>query len=272
LVNTFLYVKLTANKNNVQTMRKITFLLLLIPTFGITACHPEQDIKASEPIVKQSSSGICHDANSRSYKRTKNYSLFKGMQSCIDAGGKPYKGFQSSIDKAEEEAIGEGRSFVTLYNRNDWPHWSDDDKDCQNTRHEILISTSKKVVEFKTENGCNVSTGEWFDPYSGNTYFNSAELDLDHIVPLKFAHGHGADIWSKERKEAFANDLDNLILVDASLNRQKGTKGLDEWLPPNHSYRCEYIARFNAVMQKYKLQYIPTEQRIVNKMVKACTN
>jgi hypothetical protein len=141
LVNTFLYVNLTANKNNVQTMRKITFLLLLIPTFGITACHPEQDIKASEPIVKQSSSGICHDANSRSYKRTKNYTLFKGMQSCIDAGGKPYKGFQSSIDKAEEEAIGEGRSFVTLYNRNDWPHWSDDDKDCQNTRHEILISS-----------------------------------------------------------------------------------------------------------------------------------
>jgi hypothetical protein len=68
----------------------------------------------------------------------------------------------------------------------------------------------------------------------------------------------------------FANDLDNLILAKASLNRQKGAKGLTEWLPPNYSYRCEYIARFNAVMEKYELSYIPSEQRIVNRMIKAC--
>ena len=68
----------------------------------------------------------------------------------------------------------------------------------------------------------------------------------------------------------FANDLDNLILAKASLNRQKGAKGLTEWLPPNFLYRCEYIARFKSVMDKYELTYIPTEQRIVNRMGKAC--
>ena len=77
-------------------MRKLALLILLIPTFGITACQPKQNIQASELIVKQSSSGICHDANSGSYKRTKNYTSFNDMQSCIDAGGKPYKGFQSN--------------------------------------------------------------------------------------------------------------------------------------------------------------------------------
>jgi hypothetical protein len=96
-------------------------------------------------------------------------------------------------------------------------------------------------------------------------------LDLDHIVPLKFAHGHGGDNWSRERKKQFANDYNNLLLVNASLNRQKGAKGLDEWLPPKQSYRCEYIARFNSVMVKYELSYIPSEQRIINRMVKACT-
>lgn len=126
-------------------------------------------------------------------------------------------------------------------------------------------------MEFKTEKGCIVATGEWFDPYSNNTYFTSTDLDLDHIVPLNFAHGHGADYWSRERKKTFANDLDNLILVQASLNRQKGAKGLDEWLPPNQTYRCEYIARFNAIMAKYELAYIPAEQRIVNRMVGACS-
>jgi hypothetical protein len=260
-----------------KSIQKVFTLLFVLIVFSCgnsnsqaQSANTERVSKQVEPIVKQSGSGICHDANSGSYKRTKNYTSFNGMQSCIDAGGKPYRSFKSNIDKAEEEAIEEGRSFVTLYNRNDWPHWSDDDKDCQNTRHELLISTSKKAVAFKTEKGCNVATGEWFDPYSGNTYFKSTELDLDHIVPLKFAHGHGGHRWSRERKETFANDLDNLILAQASLNRQKGAKGLDDWLPPNQSYRCEYIARFNAVMAKYDLRFIPAEQRIVNRMVKAC--
>jgi hypothetical protein len=260
-----------------KLIQKVFSLLLLLIVFSCgnsnsqtQSANTESISKQVEPIVKQSSSYICHDANSGSYKRTEKYTPFKGMQSCIDDGGKPYKSFKSNIDKAEEEAIEEGRSFVTLYNRDDWPHWSDSDNDCQNTRHEILLSTSNKPVEFKTEQGCNVATGEWFDPYSGTTFLDSTDLDLDHIVPLKFAHGQGGDVWSREAKEAFANDLDNLILVDASLNRQKGAKGLDEWLPPNHSYRCEYIARFNAVMAKYDLRFIPAEQRIVNRMVKAC--
>jgi hypothetical protein len=82
----------------------------------------------------------------------------------------------------------------------------DDDRDCQNTRHEILIQTSIKAVEFKTDNECDVLAGEWYDPYSDETFTISKDLDLDHIVPLKFAHGHGADKWSRERKKQFAND------------------------------------------------------------------
>ena len=102
------------------------------------------------------------------------------------------------------------------------------------------------------------------------TFTISKDLDLDHIVPLKFAHGHGADKWSRERKAMFANDLDNLILAKASLNRQKGAKGPTEWLPPNFLYRCEYIARFNSVMVKYELSYISLEQIMINGMIKVC--
>jgi hypothetical protein len=243
----------------------LSWLLALSISFGSCAANP-----TSEPLVKQSSSGICHDKSSGSYNRTKNFTPFDSIATCIDAGGRLPKGITNKVNKATNEAIEEGRAFVSLYDRSDWPHWLDDDKDCQNTRHEILIQTSSKPVEFKTENECNVLSGEWYDPYSGDTFTISKDLDLDHIVPLKFAHGHGADKWSREHKATFANDLDNLILAKASLNRQKGAKGLTEWLPPNYSYRCEYIARFNAVMLKYELSYIPSEQRIVNRMIKAC--
>lgn len=265
-------------KNHIRSTQYFITMLLVVMLF---ACNTDAESlqPSSVPIypaseissyIKKSSSGICHDDASRSFSRTKNYKAFSSMEKCLSSGGRAYKGYQTQFDKSLEEAKAEGRSFVSLYDRGEWRHWTDDDGDCQNTRHELLIATSQSDVTFKTENSCVVQLGSWFDPYSGNTFGLSTELDLDHIVPLKFAHGHGGDVWSKERKETFANDIENLLLVSSSLNRQKGAKGIDEWLPPNHAYRCEYIGRFNAIMSKYELAYIPSEQRVVDKMMKAC--
>ena len=188
----------------------------------LSGCRTEQP--KSETIldsvsVKKSTSDICHDVTSASFKRTKNFTPYDSVASCIASGGRLPKG-------AMNDAITEGRDFVSLYNRSDWPHWSDDDGDCQNTRHELLIATSLTSVAFKTDKGCNVLTGSWYDPYSGETLADSIALDLDHIVPLKWAHGRGGDKWSRDLKKQFANDPNNLLLVQASLNRQKGAKGV----------------------------------------------
>lgn len=224
-----------------------------------------------EPKVKLSSSGICHDQGSVSFGRTKNFQAFDSIASCIEQGGRLPKGKTKQIEQATNEATAEGRAYTTLYNRDDWPHWLDSDNDCQNTRHEMLIQASTKAVTFKSEKQCNVLFGEWYDPYSNETFTTSKDLDLDHIVPLKFAHGHGASRWSREQKALFANDRDNLILAQASLNRQKGAKGVSDWLPPNHQYRCAYIAQFNRVMKKYDLAYAPSEKRIAARLVNACS-
>ncbi len=40
------------------------------------------------PMVKKSDSGICHDAKSPSYERTKKFTEFKTVDECLKSGGK----------------------------------------------------------------------------------------------------------------------------------------------------------------------------------------
>ncbi|MEL0621772.1 HNH endonuclease family protein [Marinomonas arenicola] len=130
--------------------------------------------------------------------------------------------------------------------------WADVDRDCQNTRQELLISMSTVPVQFKTGKQCRVIYGRWISMYSGKVFLDASKLDIDHIVPLKWAWDHGANKWSKEKRRQFANDPINLVAVEARLNRQKGAKGLDEWLPPKNVE--QYKARFKRVLIKYGLK------------------
>ncbi|MGK0472302.1 MAG: hypothetical protein ACJAR0_002783 [Candidatus Azotimanducaceae bacterium] len=163
----------------------------------------------------------------------------------------------SQVNEAQEEAERDGVYFSTLYNRRDWKHWIDEDGDCQNTRAEILIRDSKTPVKFKANEMCVVVTGLWELPYSVGSVTNARQLDIDHIVPLKWAHGHGGDRWSLQKKEAFANDPENLLATYSSANRSKGAKGPDDWLPKIN--RCEYATRWQYLIDKYELAVVPVE-------------
>ena len=99
-------------------------------------------------------------------------------------------------------------------------------------------------------------SGSWNDPYSGKTIIDATKLDIDHMVPLKGAHESGAANWSRERKRAYANDLDEpdtLIAVDRPLNLQKGAKDPAEWLPQNELYQVDYVRAWVAVKLKWGL-------------------
>ena len=238
-------------------MLKIRFLPLAM-SISLLACAPNS---IAEP-VKLSNSGICHDQGSNWYSRTKNFDAFGSMEQCVSNGGRPYSGYRPTGANIN---ISEG------YDRKLFPHWLDIDSDCQDTRAEVLIYQSLKKVSYSGNRTCYVSIGHWYDPYTNTTFTDDDDLDIDHIVPLKWAYDHGADKWDTEKRASLANDFENLLAVSSSANRSKGAKGPTQWLPSNQSYRCEYIAKFTGIVHKYGLTFTSSEQRTLNKMSNACS-
>tara|TARA_Y100001960_G_scaffold178614_1_gene187319 strand:+ start:1510 stop:2745 length:1236 start_codon:yes stop_codon:yes gene_type:complete len=186
-----------------------------------------------------------------------------------------------SISKTSDEAIqqnvelriSEIATNLPKYDRDEWKHWIDEDKDCQNARHEVLVSESLVSVGFKNSKNCQVASGEWFDPYTGETLTDATKLDVDHMVPLKNAHDSGGWAWDKERKSNYANYLqyeDHLIAVTASANRKKGAKAPDEWRPTNENYWCDYATNWIAIKVEWGLSATKSEWKALEEMLSDC--
>ena len=158
---------------------------------------------------------------------------------------------------------------TAVYDRKDWSIWRT--AKCISTREQVLINTSQSPV-ITTNAGCTVKGGVWFDPYTNTIYNTALQIDIDHLVPPRWAIDHGAAKWLHLRKGDFANDLDNLTPVGSSINRSKGDRGPREWLPPTISYQCTYITRFNNVVAKYHLRYKLGERVWMNDALSACKN
>ena len=169
--------------------------------------------------------------------------------------------------------INEITTDLPKYDRDDWKHWIDEDKDCQNTRHEVLIEESSKAVTFKSDKQCQVATGEWLAPFTGNTVTDGTKLDVDHMVPLKNAHDSGGWAWDKDKKAAYANAMgyaDHLIAVTASANRKKGARGPEEWKPANQDYWCDYAIDWVQIKVEWELSATKAEWVALQEMLKAC--
>ena len=82
---------------------------------------------------------------------------------------------------------------------------------------------------------CVVIAGVLDDPYTGATVTfekaDAAEVPIDHVVPLAAAWVQGAAAWPAEQRQAFANDLNNLMATTREENSAKGDSTADEWVP-----------------------------------------
>lgn len=130
------------------------------------------------------------------------------------------------------------------YERHYFPHWSDLDHNGLNTRQEFLQKAGYTLVS-----GAHL----WICPYTGYASSNPREFQLDHIVSLSRAWKCGAFSWSQEKRERFANDPDNLLLVKAGVNISKGDRGPERWLPLNLAFADDLIKKTYQIYSKYDM-------------------
>lgn len=180
-------------------------------------------------------------------------------------------------DEPDGDVVEEGPTElvpeIPAYARKAWRHWVDEDRDCQSTRQEVLIAESLAPVTYTDDERCTVASGRWKDPYSGETFTDPKALDVDHLVPLQNAHLSGGFAWSAEDRRSYANDLtepEHLIAVSASLNRQKGAKGPEDWKPPNRDYWCQYARDWQATKRRWNLDMTVREAAAVEEMLATC--
>lgn len=105
------------------------------------------------------------------------------------------------------------------------------------------------AAHIKKGTRCTVNRGNWVDSYSGRPLNGAPKglVDVDHMVPLAEAWQSGAAQWSPRLWEQFVNDQQHgeLVIANASLNRSKGDKSPDQWLPPaDHAKQCHYARQY----------------------------
>ena len=164
-------------------------------------------------------------------------------------------------------------SGIPRYDRDEWRHWTDEDGDCVNTRHEVLIGESLEEVTFKDGRRCQVLTGRWYGEFTATTVTDAADLDIDHLVPLANAHRSGGWGWSAARKRSYANDLrdpGHLIAVTRPANSAKGASGPEDWRPPNEGFWCEYALAWTRIKREWGLTATRAEADALIEMLEGC--
>ncbi|MFV0136253.1 HNH endonuclease family protein [Streptomyces sp. HMX87] len=154
------------------------------------------------------------------------------------------------------------------YDRDLFPHWSTVSGAC-NTRETILKRDGTNVV---TNSSCAATSGSWYSPYDGATWYAASDVDIDHLVPLAEAWDSGAGSWSTSRREAFANDRTRpqLIAVTDNVNQAKGDQDPATWMPSRSAYRCTYVRAWVQVKHYYGLSVDSAEKSALQNHLASC--
>lgn len=159
------------------------------------------------------------------------------------------------------------------YERTKFKHWIDADGDGCNTRTEVLLDEATTPPDLSGR--CTITGGSWYSYYDDVTVTEARGLDIDHMVPLAEAWDSGAFDWTAQRRQDYANDLDEpraLAAVTARSNRSKADQDPADWIPPYEPAHCTYITDWVTVKTRWRLHVDTREQNSLRDRAAHCPN
>lgn len=152
--------------------------------------------------------------------------------------------------------------------------WGDPDGNGCDARNDALQANMED--ERLLGDGCRVAEGTLNDLYTGDQVpfvkgdETSDDVQIDHVVALYNAWRTGAQNLSFEERMRLANDPLNLQPTADWVNDGKESKDASQWLPPDASYQCTYVARQIAVKATYRLWVTQAEHDAMADVLAGC--
>lgn len=147
--------------------------------------------------------------------------------------------------------------------------WADSSHGCS-----VTDDALRADLTAVTRAGCNVTSGDLSDPYTGTktTYTNTrpTAVTVDAVVPLSWAWANGAASWTPAKRAKFADDQSNLTVVTAAATEGKNGQGPSRWAPANSAYLCTYVTRFVYVVNDYGLTINASDQAFIRRDLAMC--
>ncbi|MFB7938305.1 HNH endonuclease family protein [Streptomyces sp. NPDC056049] len=161
----------------------------------------------------------------------------------------------------------------TGYNRDSFRHWNKglDPADGCHTRNEVLLAEAIQAPQVGPR--CKITGGAWFSYYDGRTLTDTADIDIDHVVPLAESWDSGASAWTAQRREAYANDQDasvSLVAVTDRVNQAKADRDPAEWMPPLPDVHCRYVGEWTSTKLRWGLSVDQAEADALAVYAEAC--
>ncbi|MEK2645323.1 GmrSD restriction endonuclease domain-containing protein [Bdellovibrio sp. BCCA] len=169
----------------------------------------------------------------------------------------------------EEQRPLPGEDYIRKLHFGRWINDPTDDT-CMNTRAKVLVRDSEDEVTYRNDKKCVVEAGRWYDNYTNQELTSSRQIQIDHLVPLKNAYLSGAFKWDYKTRCLYANYMgykDHLISAESHQNMSKGDRGPEGYLPPELSYRCQYVKNWLTVKLIWRLNMTPDEVQAIHEVV-----
>lgn len=141
---------------------------------------------------------------------------------------------------------------------------------CQTRRIDVLRQTNRQQATV-SKDGCDVTSGLWFDAYTGTPIHDPRDIIVDHLIDPREADESGAWRWPPARKKAFFDDPHNLAIVSRQQSREKQGRDPAQWLPADAGVKCDYcVVRWVELKRTYGLTVDHAEARKLVSAVEEC--